>query len=286
MKKLFMTKALHMPLLVACMLQVIQQLSGINAIFFYSNGIYKNAGVSAANAQYAVVGTNAVNVIMTIIAVPIMDKAGRRPLLLYPMIAMNFILVLITISLSLQDKLQWMSYISIICVLGYVVCFAVGLGPVPMMIGAELFRQGPRPRAMSCCGLTNWIFTFIVAMSFESIQEACTSYTFLIFLVLMLGFTAFVFFKIPETKNKTFEEIANQFMPGGEIEVEEIVEDDVFPEEEEGEKESSPMMNGDKQRHKSNGSVPSERSADVKVNVPEERVHLTKSQEHLGEANA
>jgi hypothetical protein len=57
-----------------------------------------------------------------------MDKAGRRPLMLYPMIAMNFILILITISLNLQKKLIWMSYISILCVLSYVVCFAVGLG--------------------------------------------------------------------------------------------------------------------------------------------------------------
>lgn len=60
--------------------------------------------------------------------VPVMDKAGRRPLLLYPMIAMNFILILITISLNLQKNIAWMAIISVICVIAYVICFAVGLG--------------------------------------------------------------------------------------------------------------------------------------------------------------
>lgn len=98
----------------------------------------------------------------------------------------------------------------------------------------------------------------------------------------MIGFTVFVYFKVPETKNKTFEEIANQFQPGGEIEVEEIIDDEVFPEGEP--QETSPMMN-DKQRHVSNGSVPTDPD-EVKVNIPEDRVALTKSQEHLQDANA
>ena len=59
-------------------------------------------------------------------------------------------------------------------------------------------------------------------------QDLCGTYTFLIFLVLMVIFLAFVYLKVPETKNKTFEEIAHQFSPGGDIEVEEMVNDDVF----------------------------------------------------------
>ncbi|ELT98295.1 hypothetical protein CAPTEDRAFT_170630, partial [Capitella teleta] len=228
MRKLLTTKALRAPLIVAIMLQMIQQLSGINAVFFYSGGIYANAGVAQDSIQYAVIGTNAVNVAMTIIAVPIMDIAGRRALLLYPMFAMIGILGLITAALNLQSGYPWMSYISILCVISYVICFAVGLGeyfmayndmqiyaafpgPIPMMVGAELFRQGPRTRAMSLAGLANWLFTLVLAISFELIQKAIKEYTFLIFLVLMIFFTAFVYFKVPETKNKTFEEIASMF---------------------------------------------------------------------------
>ena len=81
---------------------------------------------------------------MTVIAVPIMDKAGRRPLILYPMIIMDVILIVITTALNLQRNqgIHWMSYVSIVCVIGYVICFAIGLGPIPVMIAAELFRQG------------------------------------------------------------------------------------------------------------------------------------------------
>jgi SP family facilitated glucose transporter-like MFS transporter 1 len=269
MAKLLRTKDLRMPLLVAIMLQVIQQLSGINAIFFYSSGIYENAGVDKHNIQYAVVGTNAVNVLMTFIAVPVMDIAGRRKLLLGPMVVMNLTLVLITVAFNLQDKVPWMSYISVLCVILYVICFAVGLGPIPTMVGAELFRQGPRPMAMSLVGLANWLFTMVVAISFESVQKACTTYTFLIFFVLMVVFTVFVFFKVPETKGMTFEEIANQFQPGGDIEVEEVYdEDDVFGggDTGQGDPASVPL--------RKNGSVSS-------IDRPEDKMSLTKSAENI-----
>jgi SP family facilitated glucose transporter-like MFS transporter 1 len=227
MCNLLSSKELRHPLAITLILQVIQQLSGINAIFFYSSGIYLNAGVSQSSIQYAVVVTNAVNVIMTIIAVPVMDKAGRRPLLIYPMIVMIFVMGIIAGAMKLQHTISWANYVSIGCVLAYVICFAVGLGPIPMMIGAELFRQGPRPRALSLAGLVNWLSTALVAISFEPIQEALKEYTFLIFLALMIFFTIFVVLKVPETKNKTFEEIAATFRQGGDILAEQTA-DDVF----------------------------------------------------------
>ncbi|ELT96391.1 hypothetical protein CAPTEDRAFT_219782 [Capitella teleta] len=225
--KLFKSRDLWKPLMVACMLNLIQQFSGINAIFFYSSGIFKQAQIADQNIQYAVVGTNGINVLMTLIAVPLIDMTGRRPLLLLPMLVMIGDLVLITISLSLQAKFTWLVYISILAVLTYVICFAVGLGPIPMMIAAELFRQGPRPKAMAVAGAVNWFCTFIIAMTFEIIQKKCGNYTFVIFLVLMVLFVVFIYFLLPETKNKTFEEIAHEFSPGAPIEVEEMM-DDVF----------------------------------------------------------
>lgn len=287
MKMLLKTKELMWPLAVAIMLQIIQQLSGINAIFFYSKSIFKGAAVPEDRIEYAVIGTNAVNVLMTLVAVPIMDVAGRRPLLLYPMMCMIVILGAITAALKLQNTIPEMSYLSITCVIAYVICFAVGLGPIPMMIAAELFRQGPRPRAMSLAGLANWLFTLIVAISFELIQEMTKEYTFVIFLILMIFFTIFVFVKVPETKNKTFEEIASVFQPGGDIEVEEIV-DDVFEEKDVDEpEEGTRLMQGD-DRIKKNGSVSRSASAsaenvtiDFKRKKSEDKMSLTKSEENV-----
>jgi len=224
--RMFASADLRRPLFIACMLQVVQQFSGINAVFFFSKSIYENARVKETDIQYAVVGTNAVNVFMTIIAVPLMDVAGRRLLLLVPMVAMIFDLAAMTICRVLyaqNNELTFLAYGSVVCVIIYVIAFAVGLGPIPMMIGSELFRQGPRPLAMAIAGFTNWICTFLIVVSFPSIQKALGDYTFVIFMVFLIGFTVFTYFFVPETKNKTFEEIAHQFSPGGHIEVEEMV---------------------------------------------------------------
>lgn len=123
------------------------------------------------------------------------------------------------------------------------------------------------------------------------LQEAIKEYTFLIFLVLMIGFTAFVFFLVPETKNKTFEEIASAFQPGGDIEVEEVIEEqDVFGNddgEESAPGEAAKLM--DEKNNKQNGSAVSLGSKkastdDVRVKVPkkdEEKMSLTKSAENI-----
>lgn len=232
LKELFICADLRRPLFIASMLQVIQQFSGINAVFFYSESIFDNARVKANDIPFAIIGTNAVNVFMTIVTVPLMDIAGRRLLLLVPMIAMVVDLIVMTVCLVLQatwkqDSPPAIAYVTIACVIIYVIAFAVGLGPIPMMIGAELFRQGPRPKAMAVAGVVNWIGTFIIAIGFESVQKAAEQYTFLIFIVLLSAFVVFTYFFVPETKNKTFEEIAHQFSPGGHLEVEEMV-DDVF----------------------------------------------------------
>lgn len=105
----------------------------------------------------------------------------------------------------------------------------------------------------------------------------------MIFLVLMILFTIFVYFKVPETKNKTFEEIASVFAPGTKIEVEEIV-DDVFPGNEP--KETDKMLpDGQNKHHQRNGSLTSSPD-DVKVKMPEEKMHLTKSEERLHPSEA
>ena len=96
----------------------------------------------------------------------------------------------------------------------------------------------------------------------------------------MILFTVFVYFKVPETKNKTFEEIASVFQPGTKIEVEEIV-DDVFPTETDKMLPQPPPYPG----HQRNGSLTSD-PGDVKVKVPEDKMSLTKSEERLHHSEA
>ena len=94
------------------------------------------------------------------------------------------------------------------------VFFAVGPGSIPWMITAELFSQGPRPAAMSVAVLVNWSANFFVGIGFPTMQTTLENYTFLPFSVFLALFWVFTYRKVPETKNKTFDEIATLFRIG------------------------------------------------------------------------
>uniref|UniRef100_A0A7G3B6E4 Major facilitator superfamily (MFS) profile domain-containing protein n=1 Tax=Lutzomyia longipalpis TaxID=7200 RepID=A0A7G3B6E4_LUTLO len=107
-----------------------------------------------------------------------------------------------------------MSYLSVVSTLAFVVFFAVGPGSIPWMITAELFSQGPRPSAMAIAVLVNWMANFVVGIGFPSLKTALENYTFLPFSVFLAIFWIFTYKKVPETKNKTFEEILALFRHG------------------------------------------------------------------------
>lgn len=130
-----------------------------------------------------------------------------------------------------------MSYVCIVAIFAFVAFFEMGPGPIPWFIVAELFSQGPRPSAIAVAGLSNWTSNFIVAMCFQYVevskgepdgssgagasvyalltaclfQELCGPYVFIIFTVLLLVFFVFTYFKVPETKGRTFDEISAGF---------------------------------------------------------------------------
>lgn len=131
-----------------------------------------------------------------------------------------------------------MSYVAISAVMLFVAMFELGPGPIPWFIVAELFSQGPRPAAMAVAGCCNWTANFLVGMSFPKLevsvlkhtnvphvfpcvessdsslwssQELCGPWVFLIFTAFLIIFFIFTFLKVPETKGKTFDEIARSF---------------------------------------------------------------------------
>lgn len=206
--ELFRSASYRQPLLIAVMLQLSQQLSGINAVFYYSTGIFKTAGVK--QPIYATIGAGIVNTIFTIVSLFLVEKAGRRTLHLLGLGGMAISALLMTISLLLKS-FKFMSYIAILAVMLFVAMFEMGPGPIPWFIVAELFSQGPRPAAMAVAGCCNWTANFLVGMSFPKLVELCGPWVFLIFTAFLVIFFIFTFFKVPETKGKTFDEIAREF---------------------------------------------------------------------------
>ncbi|XP_037079932.1 glucose transporter type 1-like isoform X2 [Pollicipes pollicipes] len=211
MLQLVKSPALRSPLIIAIVMQLSQQLSGINAVFYYSTDIFVDAHLSAQGASYATMGVGVVMVLMTVVSILLIEREGRRTLHLWGLGGMFFFSVFITISFLVKQMISWVSYLAVICTFGFVVFFAVGPGSIPWMITAELFSQGPRPAAMSIAVLINWLCNFIVGIAFLPMKNLLEDYTFLPFSLLLAIFWGFTFKRVPETKGKTFEEIAALF---------------------------------------------------------------------------
>uniref|UniRef100_A0A7N5JG71 Solute carrier family 2, facilitated glucose transporter member 1 n=1 Tax=Ailuropoda melanoleuca TaxID=9646 RepID=A0A7N5JG71_AILME len=211
--ELFRSPVYRQPLLIAVVLQLSQQLSGINAVFYYSTDIFRRAGVQ--QPVYATIGAGVVNTAFTVVSLFVVERAGRRTLHLVGLLGMAVCALLMTIALALLNQVPWLSYLSIVAILGFVAFFEIGPGPIPWFIVAELFSQGPRPAAIAVAGLSNWTSNFIVGMGFQYVADLCGAYVFIIFFILLILFFIFTYFKVPETKGRTFDEIASEFRQGG-----------------------------------------------------------------------
>ncbi|KAM9482076.1 solute carrier family 2, facilitated glucose transporter member 1 [Clarias gariepinus] len=207
--ELFRSPIYRQPLIIAIVLQLSQQLSGINAVFYFSTSIFESAGV--AQPVYATIGAGVVNTAFTVVSLFLVERAGRRSLHLVGLLGMAVSAVLMTIAQALQVQIPWMSYMSIFAIFAFVAFFEVGPGPIPWFIVAELFSQGPRPSAIAVAGFCNWTANFIVGMCFQYVANLCGPYVFIIFTILLLFFFIFTYFKVPETRGRTFEEIAAGF---------------------------------------------------------------------------
>ncbi|XP_003410722.1 solute carrier family 2, facilitated glucose transporter member 3 [Loxodonta africana] len=207
--ELFRAPNYQQPIIISIMLQLSQQLSGINAVFYYSTGIFKDAGVQ--EPIYATIGAGVVNTIFTVVSLFLVEKAGRRTLHMLGLGGMAACSLLMTISLLLKDQYNWMSFVCIVAILIFVAFFEIGPGPIPWFIVAELFSQGPRPAAMAVAGCSNWTSNFLVGLLFPSAASALGPYVFIIFTAFLVIFLIFTFFKVPETRGRTFEDITRAF---------------------------------------------------------------------------
>ncbi|KAJ3585380.1 hypothetical protein NHX12_014101 [Muraenolepis orangiensis] len=206
--ELFRSPAYRQPMVIAIMLQLSQQLSGINAIFYYSTSIFMKAGVQSP--VYATIGAGTVNCAFTVVSLFLVERMGRRTLHMLGLGGMCVCAVIMTIALALSDSIP--AFVSMLAIFGFVAFFEVGPGPIPWFFVAELFSQGPRPAAMAVAGFSNWTANFLIGMGFQYVADLSGPYVFLIFAALLLFFLVFTFFRVPETRGKTFDQISASFV--------------------------------------------------------------------------
>jgi len=211
LKEMLTNGSLRRPLIIAMMMMLAQQLSGINCAIFYSTRIFGLANLSTSESQSATLGMGSMNVLMTFVSLVLIEKAGRKTLMLIGLVGMCLMTTLLLVALLTFESVPAMSYVAIIAVILFVVGFATGPGSIPWFFVTELFAQSGRPTATSIAVSVNWSANFLVGLGFEPIQMLCGSYVFLIFMIIQVLFIIYVFVAVPETKNRTIDEITAQF---------------------------------------------------------------------------
>ncbi|KAL7877840.1 hypothetical protein SRHO_G00044830 [Serrasalmus rhombeus] len=209
--QLLLDPTVHWQVLSVVIINIGMQLSGIDAIWFYTNDIFENAGIPAPEIPYTTVGTGAIEIIAGLIGCFTIERLGRRPLIIGGFAVMGMCCAGITVSLILQVHVQFMKYVSVGCVVGIIAGFCIGPAGVPFLITAELFKQSHRPAAYTVGGSLNWMSNFTIGFIFPFLQMSAGSYCYLVFSSVCLAVAIYVFFVIPETKNKTFVEISQMF---------------------------------------------------------------------------
>jgi sugar porter (SP) family MFS transporter len=194
-------------LVVGLGLAVFQQITGINTVIYYAPKILQAAGFnSASGAILATVGVGIVNVAMTIIAMFLVDRAGRRPLLLVGIAGM--IITLGMLGLSFRYSSGQLAWIAVICLMGYVASFAISLGPIFWLLIAEIYPLKIRGLAEGTAATFNWASNLIVSLTFLTLVEKLgASSTFLLYALASVASWLFAYYFVPETKGRTLEQI-------------------------------------------------------------------------------
>jgi SP family galactose:H+ symporter-like MFS transporter len=196
-------------LIVGLGLAIFQQITGINTVIYYAPTILQTAGFnSASGAILATVGVGVVNVVMTVVAMFFVDRAGRRPLLLVGIAGMIVTLGVLGLSFRISNPSGQLAWIAVLCLMGYVASFAISLGPIFWLLIAEIYPLKIRGLAEGTAATFNWGSNLIVSLTFLTlIEKLGASSTFLLYAFASVASWLFAYYFVPETKGRTLEQI-------------------------------------------------------------------------------
>ncbi len=202
-------------LVVGVGLAILQQVTGINTVIYYAPTIVEFTGVdSSAGAILAAVGVGVINVGFTVLALRLLDRAGRRTLLMIGVSGM--VISLFTLGLAFtggdDGTTTFASAVAIASLMVYVASFAISLGPIFWLLNAEIYPLGVRSKAAGIGTMANWTFNFIVSLTFLLLIDALgRSGAFWFYAAVGVLTLAFCWKLVPETKGKRLEEIQALF---------------------------------------------------------------------------
>lgn len=207
---------LRMPLIVGLGLAVFQQITGINTVIYYAPTIFKFVGITAASS--AILAGAALAMVMWcchILAIFLLDRVGRRPLLLTGVAGQIVGLAILGAAFQFPQLASFKSYTAIGGLVIYVACFAFGLGPIFWLLISEIYPLRVRGAAMSAVTVTNWALNLAVAVTFLTLVAVLGGAgTFWLYGAIAVIAWIFFYLLVPETKGKSLEQIEAHWRTG------------------------------------------------------------------------
>ncbi|KAG2199860.1 hypothetical protein INT46_009352 [Mucor plumbeus] len=202
-REIFSNRCLMILTLKMIVVHASSQLTGINAVMYYSTNIFENSFGDVA--KYVTIGTSGLNIVMTIIALLLVDRLGRKILLVVSAYGMMIWSVLMTIGLKFD-----ISALQVLSIYIFVAFYAIGLGMIPFVITSEVYPTYAVSAASSVALAVNWLCNFIIGLVFPALQTACGPYVFLIFTGITAMSGTFILLFVPETKQKTIDQLGRE----------------------------------------------------------------------------
>ena len=200
------TRKYAKPIFLAITIGLFNQLSGINAILYYSNYIFASAGFASSSAALQTVGVGLVNLLATFLGMSLIDKLGRKTLLLIGSLGMMVALVgvaAIFYTHKHQSLLVWLLVM-------FILFFAISQGSVIWVYIAEVFPSRVRSKGQSVGSSSHWIMNALIALTFPLVAARSQAAPFVFFAIMMLLQFIVVLFLYPETKGRSLEQIQAQ----------------------------------------------------------------------------
>ncbi len=199
-------------LIIGLLLAMFQQFVGINVVLYYAPEIFRNMGSTTDTALLQTIIVGIINLSFTVLAILSVDRFGRKRLQIIGGLGMGFFMLALGCSFFFLQ----MGLITLICMLGYVACFAISWGPVTWVLLSEIFPNQIRGRAMALAVAVMWISNYLVSWTFPIMDKSSfltthfhNGFSFWMYGLISLLAAWFVWKKIPETKGKSLEEISN-----------------------------------------------------------------------------
>lgn len=211
------TKKIHPIVWVGIGLAMLQTFTGIDVVFYYGSVLWQAAGFTESDALFTNVIIGAVNIAFTILAIFLVDRIGRKPLLMVGGLGQAVMLGLMAVvfTISAEDAANGIAMngtlgiMALLAAIGFIAFFALTWGPVMWVMLGEMFPNKYRGAALAMAGMSNWLANFLVTITFPVLlSDFGLGISYGIYAVFGIVAFAFVYRYVKETKGKTLEEIS------------------------------------------------------------------------------